>query len=150
MTKASPLPVEKPAGKGAADTPQWKGKQVLLVEDNVTNQKVAQLMLRRCGVTVDIANHGQEALDKMLEKKYDLILMDCQMPVMDGFEATQKIREREAQQRNPSVIVAMTANVMMGDREKCSAAGMDDYLPKPVEFEKLVECLEHWFSRKRN
>lgn len=150
VTKASPLPVEKPAGKGAADTPQWKGKQVLLVEDNVTNQKVAQLMLRRCGVTVDIANHGQEALDKMLEKKYDLILMDCQMPVMDGFEATQKIREREAQQGNPSVIVAMTANVMMGDREKCSAAGMDDYLPKPVEFEKLVECLEHWFSRKRN
>lgn len=125
----------------------WSGKRVLLVEDNETNQKVAKLMLKRCGILAEVAENGQEAVEKIAKVDYDLILMDCQMPVMDGFEAAKQIREMEKTvQGRALVIVAMTANAMLGDKEKCAAAGMDDYLPKPVEFDSLLDCLRRWFQ----
>jgi signal transduction histidine kinase/CheY-like chemotaxis protein/HPt (histidine-containing phosphotransfer) domain-containing protein len=124
--------------------------RVLLVEDNEVNQKVAQAVLGLFGCTVDIANHGREALDCLERGSYDLVFMDCQMPVMNGFQATALIRERERQaaatgqpaRRLP--IVALTAHAVSGDRERCLAAGMDDYLSKPFARQDLAEVLRRW------
>lgn len=120
---------------------------VLLVEDNIVNQQVALGVLTRLGVNVDIAHNGQEALDALKLNKYDLIFMDCQMPVLDGFSATQAIREKEKtthEARTP--IVAMTANAMKGDKERCLDAGMDDYITKPISFDSVAHVLHEWLS----
>jgi len=117
--------------------------RVLLAEDNLVNQKVALIMLKKLGLEADVVATGIEALDALLGVSYDLVLMDCQMPEMDGFEATQRIRERERGQRRLPV-VAMTANAMVGDREKCIEAGMDDHIPKPVRMEVLHQTLSRW------
>lgn len=120
---------------------------VLLVEDNIVNQQVALGVLTRLGVNVDIANNGQEALDALKLNKYDLIFMDCQMPVLDGFSATKEIRKIEqlsTEERTP--IVAMTANAMKGDKERCLDAGMDDYLTKPISFDSVAHVLHEWIS----
>ncbi len=117
--------------------------RVLLAEDNLVNQKVAQAMLARLGVESDVAANGLEALDALVGVSYELVLMDCQMPEMDGFEASRRIRERERGSRRIP-IVAMTANAMAGDREKCLEAGMDDYIPKPVRVEDLRSALGRW------
>lgn len=117
--------------------------RILLVEDNPFNQKIASKLLAHMGYAVTIADNGQEALDRLSSERCDLILMDCQMPVMDGFTATRVIREREAQtsaRRMP--IIAMTAHAMEGDRERCLNAGMDEYVPKPIEEEVLMETIE--------
>ncbi len=116
---------------------------VLLVEDNLINQTVAVHMLERIGLSVDIAENGAVALDKIEASDYDLVVMDCQMPVMDGYEATRQIRER-GDQRAALPIVAMTANTMEGDREICLQAGMDDYIGKPVRLEVLMDTLKRW------
>ena len=125
--------------------------RVLVVDDNIVNQKVAQAMLRKLGVEVDAAGTGREALDILSDEYYDLVFMDCQMPELDGFEATRIIREREAEhvefqdktKNNPRIkIVAMTANAMHGDREKCIAADMDDYISKPVSEKDFTEVLK--------
>ena len=120
--------------------------RLLLVEDNVVNQKVAISMLKKVGLNnLDVAEDGKEAVSMNQEKHYDLILMDCQMPEMSGYEATGIIRKRELFQQLPRIpIVAMTANAMQGDREKCLAAGMDDYLSKPIKVDTLKETLAHW------
>jgi len=121
-----------------------KGR-VLLVEDNNVNQIVAVNLLNKFGLNPEIASHGREAVAAVMEKKFDLILMDAQMPVMDGYEATGVIRKwerREKVTRTP--IVAMTANAMSGDRERCLEAGMDDYLPKPVNPANFFEVLRRW------
>jgi PAS domain S-box-containing protein len=115
------------------------GLRVLLAEDNVVNQRVAVTMLRKLGCRVDVAANGRLAVAMSAETEYDLILMDCMMPELDGFEATQQIRTRAAKGRVR--IVAMTANAMPGDREQCLAAGMDDYIAKPVEFSHLEEIV---------
>jgi len=117
--------------------------RVLLVEDNPVNQKVAQKMLERMGCTVEVARDGREAVEKCSAGVYDAVLMDCQMPVMDGFEATREIRRREgASRRCP--IIAMTAGAMEGDRERCLDAGMDDYVAKPTVKIELIRALrEH-------
>jgi signal transduction histidine kinase/DNA-binding response OmpR family regulator len=121
--------------------------RILLVEDTVANQKVACAMLARRGYRVDVANNGQEAIEILQKVPYGLILMDCQMPVMDGFEATRRIRDGEAGQGKTNVpIVAMTANAMVGDREQCLAAGMDDYLSKPIAVDELSAKIERWLS----
>ncbi len=119
--------------------------RILLVEDNLTNQQVALGLLGKYGVSVAIANNGQEALEAVADQDYDLIFMDCQMPVMDGFAATQVIRDPRSRVHDHKVpIIALTANAMAGDRDKCLAAGMNDYLAKPIEPEKLAAVLARW------
>jgi signal transduction histidine kinase/ActR/RegA family two-component response regulator len=118
---------------------------VLLVEDNRINQMVATRMLAKLGLTYDIANHGGESLQRLAERDYDLILMDMEMPQMDGPEATRKIRAMESENNNKRIpIIAMTANAMQEDRDNCLASGMDDHLSKPVEMTRLNELLRQW------
>jgi signal transduction histidine kinase/ActR/RegA family two-component response regulator len=116
---------------------------VLLAEDNLVNQRVAMAVMKKLGLTPDLAVNGLEAVDKFKAKPYDLILMDCQMPEMDGFQATREIRALEGDERRVP-IVAMTANAMQGDRERCLEAGMDDYLSKPVAILDLKQALQRW------
>jgi two-component system sensor histidine kinase/response regulator len=124
--------------------------RVLLAEDNPVNQEVASAMLQRMGVSLKIANNGQEAVDLLQEEGFDLVLMDCQMPHMDGFEATACIRKREAELSMPAIpIIALTANAIAGDREHCLAQGMNDYLSKPFAQEQLFELLARWLPARR-
>ena len=119
--------------------------KVLLVEDNIVNQAVAKKMLEKIGVEYELANNGQLALDRLSgEHDFDLVLMDCQMPVLDGYEATRSLREKEQDAKHHLPIIAMTANAMEGDKEKCIAAGMDDYISKPVKMQALKETLQRW------
>ncbi|OUS30214.1 hypothetical protein A9Q99_06995 [Gammaproteobacteria bacterium 45_16_T64] len=118
---------------------------LLLVEDNQVNVIVARGMLKKMGLRIDVATNGEEALDALKKKNYRLIFMDCQMPVMDGYQATKQIRL----DGNDIPIVAMTANAMPGDREKCLAAGMNDYITKPLAVPKVSEALEQWLDYKR-
>jgi CheY-like chemotaxis protein/HPt (histidine-containing phosphotransfer) domain-containing protein len=121
--------------------PSLPKQTVLLVEDNVVNQKVTALTLRRLGFDVVCANDGRAALQAASERRFAAILMDCQMPVMDGFEATEKIRELP---NGHIPIIAMTAAAMSKDRERCLEAGMNDYLSKPVQKVELERMLEKW------
>ncbi|WP_273703857.1 response regulator, partial [Candidatus Accumulibacter vicinus] len=116
------------------------GLRVLLVEDNPVNRAVALAILEHCGCEVGIAVDGREAVEICGAGDFDLVLMDCQMPEMDGYEATRAIRAREHPGKRVP-IVALTANAMSGDRERCLAAGMDDYLAKPIQIEALAEVL---------
>jgi PAS domain S-box-containing protein len=126
--------------------PEVPRGRILLVEDNAANQKVACLVLERCGCEVDVAANGLEALERLEQRSYDLVFMDCQMPVLDGYEATRRIRRLPgAVARLP--IVAMTAHAMQGDREKCLAAGMDDYTAKPIHREAIHEMLARYLGR---
>jgi CheY-like chemotaxis protein len=114
----------------------------LLAEDNKINQKVAQSLLSKQGHSLLIVDNGQEAVEQYSKESFDLILMDVQMPVMGGFEATAAIRELERVSGHHIPIVAMTANAMKGDREKCLAAGMDEYVSKPVRLPVLLAAIE--------
>ncbi len=114
--------------------------RILVAEDNVVNQKVAQLLLQQLGQRADLATDGIEAVSALARQHYDVVLMDCHMPEMDGYHATREIRQRIPQQRQP-YIVAMTANALEGDREECLRAGMDDYIAKPVDRERLRAIL---------
>ena len=119
---------------------------ILLVEDNPVNQRLAQFLLKKMGYDIHTVNNGQEAVEAARTLPYSLILMDCQMPVMDGFEATRAIRAAErGKMRRP--IVAMTANAMQGDRERCLEAGMDDYISKPVSANRIGEVLARWLAQ---
>lgn len=119
--------------------------RVLVVEDNKVNQKVATWLLSQLGYQVEVAEHGQEAVEMVQQHSYSAILMDCQMPVMDGYQATREIRKLEGEP-GQTIIIAMTAEALRGEREKCLEAGMNDYLPKPVDLEKLQVTLERWLN----
>ncbi len=123
--------------------------RILLVEDNPVNLLVAQKLLAVLGFEADTATDGEAALGSMESTRYDMVFMDCQMPVLDGYAATRRWRAMEAESGGrPIPIVAMTANAMAGDRERCLAAGMDDYLSKPVAREQLDACLQRWLPRQ--
>ena len=113
--------------------------RILLTEDNVVNQRLAARLLEKQGHTVQVASNGQEALDVLERERFDLALLDVQMPELDGFEATAQIRAREQAGGGHLPIVAMTAHAMSGDRERCLAAGMDGYLPKPIDPVRLAQ-----------
>ncbi|WP_198555739.1 response regulator [Colwellia sp. 75C3] len=149
MTIAGVNSTEQPliTAYSARKLPQFKAR-VLVVEDNAVNQKVAQGLLKKFGIQVDIAANGEEALKSLENLPFDLVLMDCQMPVMDGYEATQKIRLPESKVLNREIpIIAMTANSMQGDRQKCLSIGMDDFISKPVNPNKLQEALKRWLPK---
>jgi signal transduction histidine kinase/CheY-like chemotaxis protein len=127
--------------------PSYQGKKLLVVEDNKVNQKVITGMLAKFQVVPDIVDNGQLALDKLEQSTYDLILMDCQMPVLDGYQAVRELRRREiAQGSTRQAVVALTAHALTGEREKCLAAGMDDYLTKPITWASLAEILARWLE----
>ena len=142
---ALPAPSAVPS---AYPTASLRGYRILLVEDNPVNQRVAQRLLEKMAAGVTLANNGAEALERFAEASFDAVLMDCQMPVMDGFTAATRIREAEAQSGNGKrvPIIALTANVMNEDRERCLAAGMDAHLGKPIVPSRLVDCLERHLS----
>jgi PAS domain S-box-containing protein len=123
------------------------GARVLLVEDNALNQEVALELLREAGIVVDLAENGQVALDRLATAKYDMVLMDMQMPVMDGLTTTREIRRQAALRDLP--IVAMTANAMQSDRDSCLAAGMNDHIAKPIEPENLWKAMLNWIAPRR-
>jgi CheY-like chemotaxis protein/HPt (histidine-containing phosphotransfer) domain-containing protein len=137
-----------PAAREAADVSVWQdlpptaaGARILVAEDNTTNQVVARGMLRKLGYEdVHVAGNGIEACELALAQPFDVILMDCQMPHMDGYQATRRLRAGGCRAR----IVAMTANAIKGDRERCIAAGMDDYLTKPIDLKVLRAMLARW------
>jgi PAS domain S-box-containing protein len=125
--------------------------RILLAEDNPVNQRVALAMLRKLGCRVDVAANGREAVKALKNSSYDLVLMDCQMPVMDGFEATRTIREKEAESKSPAMpVIALTASAMQADRERCLRAGMSDFIAKPVQPKELAEVLARWLAMSRN
>jgi signal transduction histidine kinase/CheY-like chemotaxis protein len=121
--------------------------RVLVAEDNLVNQKVAVRSLEMLGCDAEVAANGAAALEALAQGDFDIVLMDCQMPVLDGFQASQRIREIEGANKH-TPIIAMTANAMQGDRERCLAAGMDDYVPKPVTLAALDATLRHWLPER--
>jgi PAS domain S-box-containing protein len=132
----------------ALGKPNQINAQILLVEDNLVNQKVATAMIKKTGCTVTVAPNGARALEQIALKQFDLIFMDCQMPIMDGFETTQAIRQMVGEIRDIP-IVAMTAHALKEDRQKCLDAGMDDYLSKPVHMDSLVAVLQKYCGAEK-
>jgi CheY-like chemotaxis protein len=148
---------------------KWSGQHVLLAEDNIVNQKIVKRQLGNLGINVHVVNNGKEALESLLSElslvdstsstssssssavlhpKYTLVLMDCQMPVMDGYEASTCIRKSTAISLQRIPIIAMTANAIKGDRERCLNAGMSDYVTKPVNVQELLKILDYWFTQQ--
>jgi PAS domain S-box-containing protein len=145
----SGAPVVAPAAAAtAAETSATPAvREVLVVEDNPVNQTLIVALLRKAGLAAIVADNGETALERLRERRWDLVLMDCQMPVLDGFEATRRWREHEASNGLPRTpVIALTANAMAGDRERCLAAGMDDYLSKPIDRSALAARLAAWLG----
>ena len=147
MTDAATAPVEgreaTPASRERSSRP--RPARVLVAEDNELNKKLSLRLLGKLGVEADAVSDGREAVEAATKKSYDMILMDCQMPEMDGFEATAIIREKERNRRH-TPICALTANAMDGDRDRCLAAGMDDYLCKPIGLDQLRNVVQRWIA----
>ncbi len=144
-------PIETPAAPASGFDVMMAQRlplRILLAEDNVVNQKVAVYMLARLGYRVDVVVNGLEVLLSLQNQRYDVILMDVQMPEMDGLEATHLICTQWSPEERP-YIIAMTANALAGDADRCLAAGMDGYISKPVQIEKLVQAVEDSYQRQR-
>jgi signal transduction histidine kinase/CheY-like chemotaxis protein len=144
------LPLEavepaQPVTAGATPAPGSRQGLVLIVDDNPVNQLVAARAVNRLGYLTEVASGGEQALEAVAASQFDAILLDCQMPGMDGYQTAAEIRRREAGQGHIPIIAA-TANTMEGDREKCLASGMDDYLPKPIRFAELKAALDRWVA----
>lgn len=120
---------------------------ILLAEDNIINQKVATYILEKQGYQVTVVSDGIKALTEWKKKKFDLLLLDIQMPRLDGFEVLKRIREKEKQQRGHTPVIAMTAHAMKGDRKICLQAGMDNYISKPLKAEELIKTIEQTIAR---
>jgi CheY-like chemotaxis protein len=125
-----------------ADLASLRGAHLLLVEDNAINREIAESLLHDAGVSVSVACNGQEALEMLERARYDGVLMDCQMPVLDGYEATRRLRQRPQWRDLP--VIAMTANALVGDREKALAAGMNDHIVKPIVVDEMYSTLARW------
>lgn len=148
---APPLPDETVVADQVTREAQRHIYRILLAEDNPVNQTVALAMLKKLGYRADVVANGQEAVEALSRISYDLVLMDCQMPELDGFEATALIRRPASAVLNHNVpVIAMTANAMSGDRERCIRAGMDDYLSKPVKPKQLEQTLDKWLAGDEN
>jgi CheY-like chemotaxis protein len=142
---STPAPHDGRPAAAQDERSQLVGAQILLVEDNAINQELARDLLGRAGIVVTVAENGREALDVLSRQHFDAVLMDCQMPVMDGYDATRALRA-DPQWRDLPVI-AMTANAMVGDREKALAAGMDDHIAKPIRVNELFTTLARHVRR---
>jgi len=122
-----------------------RSERILLAEDNPINQKVALSLLKKLGYTADVVGDGLETLATLQSGRYDLVLMDCQMPMMDGYEATRRIRDGQSGVLQPDIpVIALTAHALKGDREMCLDAGMNDYVAKPISRQFLAEAIERW------
>jgi CheY-like chemotaxis protein len=126
--------------------PGGRGR-VLAAEDNAVNKKLISRLLEKAGFVADVMENGRQAVEAVARVDYDVVLMDCQMPVMDGFEATSAIRAAESGRNRRVPIIALTASAMESDRERCLAAGMDDYLSKPIKPTELADVLARWIPR---
>lgn len=146
VTTIEEAPTPQVQEHSSCSTQSRQSLNILVVEDNLTNQKIIQKILNKLDFhRITVANNGEEGLLKLMESPFDIILMDCQMPIMDGYQATKAIRTSQDAAINTSIpIIAITANAMPGDREKCINAGMDDYLQKPVNFRELEEKIKQW------
>jgi CheY-like chemotaxis protein len=125
--------------------PNGSQTRLLVAEDNEVNQVVITRMLEKQGYSIEVVPHGQRALEALARDHYAAVLMDCHMPEMDGFDATREIRRNEPEGRHTPVI-AMTASALSGDRERCLAAGMDDYISKPIKMHVVAAVLERWLG----
>jgi two-component system sensor histidine kinase/response regulator len=149
-TAGGPAPMATSLPSPSKVEPEFKKARILLAEDNFINQKVALAQLRRLRYRADSAANGREVLEALQRISYDLILMDCQMPEMDGYQTSQAIRQWEMRSDSPCPwtapvhIIALTAHALRGEREKCLTAGMDDYLCKPLRQAELQAALERW------
>ena len=152
LSNETPVQVAaKPRSTGKLRLPTNSSARILLAEDNLTNQMVAQAILKKLGFQSDIATNGAEALNALENTRYDLVLMDMQMPEMDGLEATRRIRDIQSSVFNHNIpIIAMTANAMKEDREHCLEAGMNDYVSKPIKPQALSEMLLRWLPKEDN
>jgi PAS domain S-box-containing protein len=150
LKQLTSVPILSPAvGVSSEKRSMLPPMDILIAEDNIINQKLIVRILKILGETVDIANNGLEALNAALKKKYDIVLMDIQMPEMDGYEATQRIRSSVSKENQP-IIIAMTANAMQGDREKCIEAGMNDYMSKPILIDEVKRVIIKWYETIHN
>ena len=147
--KAQQQAFPRPVDYRGQQSPSKAGGKLLLAEDNLVNQEVAVDMLEQSGFKVDVANNGDEALKALRRDQYSLVLMDCEMPVMDGFAATEKLRQIESElQLTQTPVVALTAHAVEGVRERCLASGMNDYLAKPFSFEEITTKVSQWTGVK--
>ena len=145
------MPDSEPQAAGTAkkvSVQDLVGKEILLVEDNELNMEIAQIVLKKAGLIIDTAENGSEAVAKAQAKRYDMILMDIQMPVMNGYEATRAIRQLEDKHLADVPIIAMTANAFQEDKEKALSEGMDGHVAKPLKVEVLLQAMQEALKRK--